>query len=217
MDGGDVGHSPAIPQMDGAEQEIANDMDDAYSNISDNEDDLEINENCEKYDDDQCAAFLLTNARLLINRMGALADAIDSLKVDVACVTETWFKGGKKLQEGLGRLQGERGVKVLHRSRDGRRKSAGGGVAIAFNSTTCNFKQRQLGAACRQHEFVCAVGKVQKIPKKIAVFAVYIPPNLRVAEVGDVFRGLSEEIVAVKTALGDPGGLQQEGCFKRNW
>lgn len=44
----------------------------------------------------------------------------------------------------------------------------------------------------------------QKIPRRVAVFAVYIPPILRVGAVKDIFDSLSDEIVAVKTALGDP-------------
>lgn len=104
-------HSPAIPQTDGAAEGVAdNDQDDHNSNDTDAEDNLEINERCENYEDAECAGFFFINARSLNNKLPTLADAFESMKINEACVTETWFKGGKKLGESLERLQGERGI-----------------------------------------------------------------------------------------------------------
>ena len=36
------------------------------------------------------------------------------------------------------------GIRILQKSRDGRIRKRGGGVALAFNTSLCNFKQRQL-------------------------------------------------------------------------
>ena len=114
-------------------------------------------------DDNYCVRFLLTNARLLAPKMESLADAFGSLQAQIGMVTETWFKGGRKLEEGLADFEGTTGIRVLHRSRDGRTKSRGGGVAIAFDSRSCNLKKRTLAAELKKFEVVCAVGIVKKI------------------------------------------------------
>lgn len=85
--------------------------------------------------------------------------------------------------EGLKIQAKELGIRVLHRSRDGRKKSAGGGVAYAFCIGTCNVKQITLKTVAREQEIMTVVGKVAKIKKKVVVFVVYIPPNTRAAKV----------------------------------
>ena len=68
----------------------------------------------------------------------ALTDAFESLKLDFACITETWFKGGRELKEMLIDIEGASGIRFDHKSRDGRGRSVGGGVAVAYNPSTCN-------------------------------------------------------------------------------
>lgn len=53
---------------------------------------------------------------------------------------ETWFKGGKKLKEELNNMEGASGIKFIHKSRDGRTRGNGGGVAIAYHMSRSNFK-----------------------------------------------------------------------------
>lgn len=81
-------------------------------------------------------------------------DAFESLQLDFAYITETWLKGGSELKEKLGYIRGASGIEFIHKSRDGRASGHRGGVAVAFNSSTCNFKQRHLKATPKGHEIV---------------------------------------------------------------
>ena len=122
----------------------------------------------------------------------------------MACVTETWFRNGRDLSCKLDEVEDEKGVKFLHRSRDGRRRKGGGGVAIAFRPNLCNLKQRQLSNIKREHEVICATGRVGKMLEKVAIFAIYIPPDTRAAEFRDLCEAVEVEIAAVKVALNNP-------------
>ena len=75
---------------------------------------LELNRNSDKID--TCARFLLSNSRSLVKK----TDAFESLSLDFACITETWFKGGKALKEMITEIEGASGIRILHTSRDGR-------------------------------------------------------------------------------------------------
>ena len=70
---------------------------------------------------------LLTNARSLMPKMDSMVDAFRSLDLNFASITETWFKGGKALSNKLTEVEGSSGIRILHKSRDGRVKKAGGG------------------------------------------------------------------------------------------
>ena len=82
--------------------------------------------------DDKCARFLLTNARSLELKMGSLLDAFQSLKLHFVSVTETWYRGGKDLAAHLSDVEGSAGIKIIHKSRDGRIKSRGGRCSVRF-------------------------------------------------------------------------------------
>ena len=133
-----------------------------------------------------------------------MLDAFESLHLDFACITETWFKGGKDLTASLHDVEGATGVSFLHRSRDGRGAAVGGGVALAFNSGSCNFKRRTLCPENRKWEILAAVGKVKKITRKMVVFVVYIPPRTKVSEHAAICEALSMEISAARTAYPNP-------------
>lgn len=131
--------------------------------------------------------------------MDALTDAFDSLRLHLACVTETWYKGGKELADHITEIEGRHGIKILHRSRDGRSRKRGGGVALAFNTASCNFKRRLLRSEARDYEIICATGKIGKIDRRFVVFTVYVPPDMRAAQFESLKEALSAEITAAKT------------------
>ena len=70
---------------------------------------------------------LLTNARSLKPKMNSLVDAFDSLALNFACITETWYQGGKALKDHLVEVEGANGIRILQKNRDGRLKKRGGG------------------------------------------------------------------------------------------
>ena len=77
-------------------------------------------------------------------------------------------------------------------------------MTLAFNSGTCNFRKRDLKLMDRQHEVLCAVGRVAKIPRKVVVFVVYIPPNTRVAEFTRLSEALMQELASIRSTIKDP-------------
>ena len=151
-----------------------------------------------------CARFLLTNARSIKPKMASLLDSFGSLNLHFACITETWYAGGRELRDHIIDIEGAAGIKILHKSRDGRSKKRGGGVAIAFNSALCNFKQRQLKCVGKEHEVMCAVGKVGKIERKVVVMVVYIPPGMKAQQLQKLRENLAAEVSEAKVAYKNP-------------
>ena len=163
-----------------------------------------------------CAKFLLTNARSLIQKTDALTDAFESLGLDFACVTETWFKGGKALKDSLDDIEGASGIRFVHKSRDGRRSGYGGGVAIAFNKGTCNFKERKLREATAGQEIVCAYGRIAGARRPVVVFSVYIPPKTNKEGRKLIAEALAAGVAEMSSVLNDPaifiGGDFNHAC-----
>ena len=132
-----------------------------------------------------------------MQKTDALTDAFESLNLDFACITETWFKGGRELKEMLSDIEGASGIRFVHKSRDGRRRSAGGGVAVAYNPSTCNFKQKRITDGLGKHEIVCAFGKVVGMRRPVAIYTVYIPPRTTVPERRTIAEALAAEVAAL--------------------
>ena len=109
-----------------------------------------------------------------------------------------------RLRDDLRELEGKSGIRVLHRSRDGRTNRGGGGVALAFRTANCNFRTRHLKQLSREFEVLCAVGKIGKIERTVVIFVVYIPPDMRAAALEKLREELSAEIVAVQKSYKNP-------------
>ena len=167
-----------------------------------NDQENEINEDVQL--NETYARFLLTNARSVIPKIDSLKDAFASLRLHFACVTETWYKGGAALADHIVDVEGASGIRILHKSRDGRVKKRGGGVAIAFDTAICNFKQRHMKTGAKDFEIVCATGKIGKIDRRFVVFAVYVPPDIKAARFRVLEEALAAEISAVKSSIKDP-------------
>ena len=170
--------------------------------------------------DGHCIHFILTNARSLCPKITSLIDHIHELDLNFAAITETWFKGGAQLRQELDDIEQASGVKILQRNRDGRRKSRGGGVALAFRTASATFKERKFKNPSGL-EILCAAGNVGTIRRKVVVFVVYVPPDSKAATVDAVRDLLGLELAAAKVAFGDPilvvcgdmNGRRIEGAF----
>ena len=147
---------------------------------------------------------LLTNARSLRPKTESLKDGFSSLGLNVACVTETWYKGGRDLSDHLTEIEGSSGIKIIHKSRDGRTGKAGGGVTIAFDVGSCNLKARSLKAIKKEYAVLCVVGVIGKIARKVAMFSIYIPPAMRAADLEDLKEALATEIGTIMKTHKDP-------------
>ena len=170
-------------------------MDGAYDENIDDEENSDSDNQINVVPSEYCASLLLSNA---------LIEAFDSLNLNVACITETWFKPGAELTSRLESIEGEHGIRVVHQSRDGRSRRSAGGVTIAFRTGVCNLRKRELKSRKEGQEILCMTGKIGKVPKKVAVMVVYVPPDTKAAKFRELCDTLVSEISAVKVALGDP-------------
>ena len=132
--------------------------------------------------------------------MTSLIDNMYELKCDFAIITETWFKGGKKLLGELSDVEQASGIKLICKNRTAR-AMRGGGVAVAFNAARCNLKKKQIKT---KHEIVCVVGKIGKIERQFAIFSVYVPPRTKAAEFTELCEDLAAALILVKTSTKDP-------------
>ena len=114
------------------------------------------------------------------------------------------MKGGKALDQRLVDLEGSAGVKFIHKSRDVRMGGLRGGVAIAFNAATCNFKKRNIKHAKKHQEILCCVGKVAKIKRSVVAFIIYVSPGMKNHEFEELKEVLAREITAAKVSYGNP-------------
>ena len=163
----------------------------------------EIN-NEENKVNENCISLILTNARSLAPKINSMLDMIRELRITFMAVTETWFKGGTQLRQELGDIEQATGVKIICKNRV---KSAGpargGGVAFAFDTAACNFKERKV-VSKEKHEILCVTGTVGKIKRKVVVFVIYVPPNTTAGRLSDLNDVLGEAIAAVKISHVDP-------------
>ena len=156
----------------------------------------------EKNDNENSAKFILSNAPSLAPKITSLIDYMYDLRCDFALITETWSKGGGKLDGELEDIEHASGIKLLCRNRPRRGgQGVGGGVALAFSKEKCNLKKRSIKT---KFEILCVTGKISKIKRPFAIFTVYVPPKTKVAEFEELCTELGVAISEVKIALPDP-------------
>ena len=163
----------------------------------------------ERQDCNVCTRFFLSNARSLAPKITSLIDYMYELQADFSMITETWFKGGKKLDAELSDIEQASGIRIVCRNRG----KLGGGVAIAFNTSRCNLKKRTIKS---RFEMLCVTGKIAKIPRQFAIFVVYVPPSIKTQEFHNLTEDLAVAISEVKVSLSDPVVIVGGDFNKRN-
>ena len=150
--------------------------------------------------------FLLTNARSLSPKILSLVHCFDEFKLHISVVTESWLADGDRLGENLESLEYGTDLKVIYKNRpvraNCRRSTAGGGVAIIFNKTTCNLKE--LRVKKNKYELVCAKGRIGDDPRIVIVIGVYLEPKLLVSSVTEINELISDIMLREKSANPDP-------------
>lgn len=89
---------------------------------------------------------------------------------------------GRELRSKLDNIEGEHGIRIIHKSQDERAKRAAGGVAIAFRTGNGNLRKRELKNRKDAQEILYVTGKIGKGPRKVAVMVVYVPPDTKAVE-----------------------------------
>ena len=139
------------------------------------------------------------NARSLVNKMGSLIEKMDEYDITAAMLTETWFRGGKRLDEELRDMEMGENIGIISKNRRGGR---GGGVAVAYNMERLQMTEFKFPR--NTFELVCAVGNSSASNRKIAIIAVYIPPNQRVATTLKLKEVLTDGINKLKCKFDNP-------------
>ena len=146
-------------------------------------------------------SYAFTNARSLAPKIGSLIDAFEELGLLV--ITESWLKVGKDLRDAIADLDGGASIGMVMRNRLSRRKrTAGGGVAVAFNKNRITLKP--LPSRVENCEILMTSGKLCGLSRKLVVIAAYIPPRTRAAGRDKFVDVLSRCIGQAKQDLNDP-------------
>ena len=136
--------------------------------------------------------------------MESLADSMYEIGADIAIVTETWLQN-RAAENNMIDVAGEHGLDMYARNRqiessNGRQY---GGVAVFARSASSNFKPLTI-ANNDDFEVYCVVGKISKIREKVAVIAVYIPPNYPKVRADSCLDYVSDVVAEVKRKFDSP-------------
>ena len=146
-----------------------------------------------------------TNARSLCPKIDSLVDCFSELDVDIAIITETWFRDGGELDQVCSDLELGAGLCSITLNRDPNPTTgvAHGGVAIITKKKMGKFKQYNFPNPDK-FEVLPAVGTMSGSSRKFVVVGAYIPPNYPVARGNACVEYLEELIVDIKRKLDDP-------------
>ena len=144
--------------------------------------------------------FILTNVRSLTPKIDSLISSFTELDLHFAVITESWLKDNKKLRDAVTDLSEGNDINMITYNRKTKRgnRTAGGGIAIAFNKNMISLKELKIRRG--KLEILCAVGKLPNISRKIMILGIYIRPGLN----AEALECLSEAIANVKTQFRDP-------------
>lgn len=170
----------------------------SISNISSNNSDVENNKS--HADDKKVNAvnFMFTNARSLPPKIDSLVKMFDNFELDFSIVTETWMKDGKRFEKNARKFEEKEDLRIIERNRGTR----GGGVAIIFNKNKMSLSQIKIRN--NSFELVGASGRTVKDARKLVIYAVYYPPQMKKKQVDELNECLSASIDQQKTAENSP-------------
>ena len=134
--------------------------------------------------------------------MPSLSDNFRMNDLTVALLTETWFnKGNKKIAFDVKTLDQKDNTSLLRRDRSSR----GGGVALAFNSNTCDFKKVQLKMLRgSDFEILAAKGKIHGVKKPHLIFTCYVPPSYSSSQTKQFFDLLTDAVSEARSKHPEP-------------
>ena len=149
---------------------------------------------------------LLTNARSLAPKYKSFLTNVEEREIDIAVVTESWLMDGAGLDEDVRDLELGSGIALVYKNRRAkqgqRRRTACGGVVIAYPTKKCKLKERKVGG--NVFELVAAEGTVEGVPRKVVIYGIYVPPQTRKETISRLCSVISEDISKVKTKNKDP-------------
>ena len=131
--------------------------------------------------------------------MNSLIECFEELGVDIAIVTETWFKAGQELEQTLSDLELGSGISsiVLNRDPNPTTGVAHGGVAVLFKKSIGNFKLMPFPNP-DNFEVLPVVGSLIGTSRKMVVVAVYMPPNYTVPRGNSCLEYVENLVIEIK-------------------
>ena len=144
---------------------------------------------------------MLTNARSLSPKIQSLQTMFEEQELDVAMITESWLRDGSVLNSDIIDLEYGTNLKIVYKNRPKRRAGArtvGGGVSIIYNKSRCSFRERKIVG--NKFELVAAVGRIGKISRPVALFCLYLEPQMKAAELKELNELLWDQILQLKSA-----------------
>ena len=142
--------------------------------------------------------FALANARSLMPKLQSLIDYFDEYGLAFSVMTETWIQGGRETNKSINDMLDGSHIGLIRRDRGKR----GGGVAIAYDTRRAKLKKYVVQN--NRFEIVCAHGKINNNSRRIAIFAVYLPPKQTTSATKEVESCIADSILKLKSESKDP-------------
>ena len=148
-----------------------------------------------------------TNARSLCPKIDSLIACFEELDADIAVVTETWFKDGRKLDDDLSDLELGAGLACVTLNRDPNPATgvAHGGVAVLSRKAVGSFKKIDSGIDNPEcFEVLPVIGNLRGTVRKIVILAVYMPPNYNVPKANRCHDYIENVLISIRNKYRDP-------------
>ena len=144
--------------------------------------------------------FACTNARSIVEKIGSFITLFEESSLHFAILTETWLSKRHCPPKTLSDLTIGANLNFIRKDRGHR----GGGVAVGYDPTKIKMSAFDMSKQNMIGEFVCAVGTTPLTKRKLAVLAVYLPPNMNVSQVNACLEAINETVDKLKTKYSDP-------------
>ena len=167
--------------------------------------DSETDESSVKIEKKNALTLINTNARSLCPKITSLVECFEEMCVDIAIVTETWFKDGQLLTDLTSDLELGAGIGMVTRNRDPNPQTgvAHGGVAVLFKKNIGSFKKIDIPNP-DSFEVLPVIGTLMGTSRKMVVLAVYMPPNYTVPRSNLCLEYLENMIIEMKRRFTGP-------------
>ena len=173
------------------------------------DDQLEEIENFELHDDDRnitdkSFTIINTNARSLCPKIQSLVDCFEELGAAIGTITETWLTDGQSLQDDIQDLNLGSGIGMICRNRAANSRGfSHGGVAMIYQTGSCNFSRVDLLNPAEFEVLVCA-GTIPGHSRKMIVVSCYIPPGYDVARGKACLEYIADVVLEMKRKYKEP-------------
>ena len=134
--------------------------------------------------------FACTNARSIVEKIGSFITLFEENSLHFAILTETWLTKRHCPQRVLNDLTVGANLSFVRRDRGQR----GGGVAIGYNPTKMKLNLFEISRNNLSGEYVCAIGTTTLSKRKLAIFAIYLPPSMNKKQVDECLIAITKRL-----------------------